>query len=100
VDRNPLAAWIIERSAKKSVARESGGHYPALPVAVNLVAWAPLKSLGVGLDDEARHAAQLVVSPVSKNLIGVFHLREGARRLGKLPDGTAPRSFEHAVVLG
>lgn len=100
VDRNPLAAWFIERQALRAVERQSGGHYPALPAAVSLVSWAPLKPLKVGLDDEARHGAQLAVTAVCKNLIGVFHLREAARRLGKGEGGAAPAPFERALVLG
>lgn len=100
VDRNPIAAWLVERATLRQLARQSGGHYPALPAAASLVSWAALRPLRVGLDDEARHGAQLAVSPVCKNLIGVFNLREAARRLGRRADGSTPAPFEHAVVLG
>lgn len=100
VDRNPLALWLIRRSAARHLARRTRGRYPAVEAALELVAFAPLRPLRVGLDDEARHVARLAVSPVTRHLISIFRLTEHAKKAGRLPDGSRPRRFARAGVLG
>lgn len=100
VDRNPVALWIIERQAQKEIQRKTRGHYPAAAAAAKLVAWAPLTRLERGLASEAHEASQLAVTDVSKNLVGIFKLMEGAKRLGKDAEGQAPAPIEHGAVCG
>ncbi|MEO2093973.1 MAG: 3-hydroxyacyl-CoA dehydrogenase NAD-binding domain-containing protein [bacterium] len=100
IDRNPLALWIIERQTKQQIQRQTRGQYPAANAVARLVAWAPLKSIDKGLADEVREASKLAIGEVSKNLVGIFKLMEGAKRLGKREDGSKPEPIERAAVTG
>jgi 3-hydroxyacyl-CoA dehydrogenase / enoyl-CoA hydratase / 3-hydroxybutyryl-CoA epimerase len=52
IDRNPLAGWVIERQAQKSVLRETHGHYPAPLAVLPVVVRAPRVALGQSLAAE------------------------------------------------
>jgi 3-hydroxyacyl-CoA dehydrogenase/enoyl-CoA hydratase/3-hydroxybutyryl-CoA epimerase len=99
VDRNPLAIAVIGSKARADVQKKSGGHYPALPRALELVLAAPHTPLEQGLAAEARALGELGVSPVCKNLIGIFRMSEDAKKLARLPDGE-PRAIARAGVVG
>lgn len=97
VEDGPLGRRIIAAMARKRVMSETKGRYPA-----------PLRALQVTVDGlgtsraraqerEARAFAELATSPVCKNLIHVFRIREGARK--RRPEGTA-RAVEQAAVIG
>ena len=71
---------IVLSKARSSVMEKTGGHYPA-PLRILDVVKA---SLGAPLEKafalEADAAGELIASPISKNLIHVYHLREAARK--------------------
>ena len=98
LDSNPLGRSLVLTTARRKVMAETGGHYPA-PLRILEILSATLgKDLRVGLEQEARAAAELVVSPVCKNLVHVFRLREEARKRTDL-DG-APVSAREVHRLG
>jgi len=87
--------------ARKKVTESTAGHYPA-----------PLRILQI-LDDhfggeveaslaaEARAAAELIVAPVCKNLLHVYHLREAVRKGTGVADAEIrPRTIAELGVLG
>ncbi len=78
---------IIKLAARRKVARRTGGHYPA-----------PLRALDVigrGYEAEARALGELVVTPVCRNLVRVFFLRE---KYAKLKLGEPWRAGKVGVV--
>ena len=100
VDRNPLALYVIDRQVQKTVARQTRGHYPAATRAAKLVTWAAATPLKRGLQREAQAIAELGTGEVCKNLVRIFELMEGAKKLGKLADGSDAAPIEHGGVLG
>jgi len=100
VDRNPLALAVIGRQVRKAVMKQTRGHYPAPLAAARLVTWACLKPLAKGLEAEAAEGARLGTSDVCKNLVRIFKMMEGAKKLGKLDDGETPPPVERGAVLG
>lgn len=100
LDRNPLVAWAVERRSTREVLRRTRGRYPAALEAARLVAWAPLKPLARGFRDEELAGARLATGPVCKNLIGVFRLMEGAKKLARRPDGGRVAPVRRAGVVG
>jgi len=100
VDRNPLAARTIAAAARKQVLKKTRGHYPAPLAALEIVAAAANRSLKKSFAAEAEAAADLAVGPICKNLIGIFHMSEAAKKLKNLPDGTPAPIPERAGVLG
>ena len=100
VDRNPIAASILERGAIKQVEARAKGHYPAPIEAAKVVAWSCLRSRAKSLEAEAVAASKLAVGSVCKSLVGVFQLMEAAKKLSKGPDGEAPAPLERGAALG
>jgi 3-hydroxyacyl-CoA dehydrogenase/enoyl-CoA hydratase/3-hydroxybutyryl-CoA epimerase len=88
---------ILFRQARKQVLSETAGHYPAPLAAINTIA----ASLSLPLDEafarEAHTTGRLVATEISKNLIHVFSLMEGAKKA--LPPAE-PQPVERVAVLG
>ena len=97
LEGNPLGRSVVFSQARKQVLAKTNGHYPAPLRAIEVIELAVTKGLAVGLEAEARATGELAVSPVSKNLIHVFHLMEAVKNR-QLP--ATPRSIQMAGVLG
>jgi 3-hydroxyacyl-CoA dehydrogenase/enoyl-CoA hydratase/3-hydroxybutyryl-CoA epimerase len=80
---------------------QTGGHYPAPLRILDILSDNLGRSVERSLAAEARAAGELIVSPVCKNLIHVFRMREAARK-GKGPGSDAPpaRNVRVLGVLG
>lgn len=83
---------LVLRQARKQVMRRTRGHYPAPLKVLEVVSASLGKPPARRFELEARAAGELIASPVSKNLIHVFNLREDARKgsqvLSKAPAAT------------
>lgn len=88
-----LVLW----QAKRRTLKQTQGNYPAPLVAIRVMGRTASMSLDHALDVEAEAVGELIASPISKNLIHVFHLMEGAKKTG--PDA-APVAVERVAVLG
>ncbi|HSG07661.1 MAG TPA: 3-hydroxyacyl-CoA dehydrogenase NAD-binding domain-containing protein [Longimicrobiales bacterium] len=92
---------IVLAAAKRRVKAQTGGHYPAPLRILEILRRHLGGSVDKSLAAEARIAAELVVSPVCKNLIHVFHMREASRKGYGVADAAAqPRGVDTMVVLG
>jgi 3-hydroxyacyl-CoA dehydrogenase/enoyl-CoA hydratase/3-hydroxybutyryl-CoA epimerase len=100
-ERSWPARKAVLTVARKKVMESTGGHYPA-PLSILQI----LDDHFVGTEEkslaaEARAAAELIVSPVCKNLLHVYHLREAARKEPTPSDGEAERLWVSDLgVLG
>jgi 3-hydroxyacyl-CoA dehydrogenase/enoyl-CoA hydratase/3-hydroxybutyryl-CoA epimerase len=91
---------VIAR-AKRKVLESTGGHYPAPLRILEVLRKFGGKSIEQSLAAEAREAAELIVSPVCKNLVHVYHLREAARKGTGVPaGGVSPLEVPSLGVLG
>ncbi|MEJ2186992.1 MAG: 3-hydroxyacyl-CoA dehydrogenase NAD-binding domain-containing protein, partial [Gemmatimonadota bacterium] len=88
-----LVLW----QAKRQTLKQTQGNYPAPLVAIRVMRRTAAMPLDRALDVEAEAVGELIASPISKNLIHVFHLMEGAKKTG--PDA-APVPVERVAVLG
>jgi len=100
IDRNPLALYIIGNKARDTVMKQTSGRYPAALAALEVVIKSTNRKHADSMRAEREAASTLAVGPVCKHLIGVFHGMEAAKKLAKLPDGTAPAKVERGVVVG
>ena len=100
VDRNPIAGALITRSATKMVHKATGGHYPAPRVALGLVVDAPRESLKEALAAERRVNSTLAQSPITKNLVGIYHMSEAAKELARDAAGVKAPKVARAAVVG
>jgi len=91
------ARKLVLRQARKSVLGETGGHYPAPLAALDVIDRGLGRSVAEQLEIEADAVGRLVPTDVSKNLIHVFRLMEGAKK--KAPDAE-PLEVDRAAVLG
>ncbi len=101
LDGTPPGRALVFRMARKQVMRTTRGHYPA-PLRILELLKRHLKSpVEESLAAEARIGAELIVSPVSKNLVHVFLMREAARKgTGVADPDVRPRPVEAMGVLG
>jgi 3-hydroxyacyl-CoA dehydrogenase / enoyl-CoA hydratase / 3-hydroxybutyryl-CoA epimerase len=98
LDDTPVGRRIVLRQARRQVLKETGGHYPAPLRALDVIRRSAKLRLDDALRIEAQALGELIVTDVSKNLIHVFHLLEGAKKAG--PPGAQPRPVEQVAVLG
>ncbi len=99
LEGNPIGRHIVFDQARKKTLEQSKGQYPAPLRAIEVVRVGIEDGERAGFDAEARAAAELIVSPLAKNLIHVFRLTEDARREPGLPGGE-PRPVRETAVLG
>ncbi len=92
---------IIYSQAKKSVLKETKGHYPAPLRALQSVKEGFSKSLDEGLKIEAKYLGEMIVTPISKNLIRIFRLTEDIKKNTGVADKniTTP-NIRYSGVLG
>ncbi len=97
LEGNALGRRLVFRQARKQVEKETRGHYPAPLTALDTIEKTIDMDVEPALREEARALGRLVVTPVSKNLIHVFHLMEAAK---KAAPAAEPRPVERVGVLG
>ena len=101
LDETRLGRRLVLRLARKRVLKNTGGHYPAPLRILDVLTDSLGRSVEHSLAAEARAAAELVVSPVCKNLIHVFHMREAARKgTGVQDSAVSPAEIHTLGVLG
>jgi len=88
---------LVMMQARRQVMKETRGQYPAPLRALDVVRRTLRLPLDEALKVEARALGDLIVTPVSKNLIHVFHLLEGAKKAGP---AVAARPVARVAVLG
>jgi len=97
--RTPLAGKFVYDKARETVQKKTGGHYPAPRVAIHVVQEGMELPLERALRLEAGAFAELVVSDIAKNLMGIFFMKNDVEaRAGKL--AKAGRPTERVGVLG
>ncbi|MGH7477422.1 MAG: 3-hydroxyacyl-CoA dehydrogenase NAD-binding domain-containing protein [Longimicrobiales bacterium] len=91
------ARKAILAAARRRVRKETRGHYPAPLRALDAIDRTLGLSLEKALAVEARAVGELITTEVSKNLIHVFLLMEGAK---KQAPAAEPQQVERVGVLG
>ncbi len=92
----PLRSFALGE-ARKSVDRQTGGHYPAPYEIIRVLGATWGKRLADGLKVERKAVARLLFTPESINLRRIFLLGEDAKRT---PAATAARPVSSVAVFG
>ena len=100
IDRNPLAAAVIERRAVAASRARTHGHYPAIEAVIPIVVDGPRTPRKAAAAKEADAVARLATGPVCKNLVSVFRGSEAAKKAAADADGRKPPRMERGVVVG
>ena len=80
LDRAPPARRLVLGAARRRVIRKTGGHYPAPLRILDVLGRSAGRPAARGFEAERRAARDLIGSPVSGNLIHLFHLQQRARK--------------------
>ncbi len=98
LEKNPIGRHLLFKQARQQLLKKTGGHYPAPVRALETIEQTVTLPLKAGLAIEARTLGELIVTPVSKNLVHLFHLSQRPRKIAeKFPAETEIRK---AAVLG
>ena len=100
LDRTPPARRLVLGAARRRVVRRTGGHYPAPLRILDVLGRSAGRPASRGFEAERRAARDLIGSPVSVNLIHVFHLQQGARKGLRRISGEPPAGIGGIGVVG
>jgi len=92
----PVRSKIL-REATKQVARKTRGLYPAPPAILDCVETGLKRGRLAGLDRESYYFGKLATGMESRNLVGLFHAMNRAKKPG---GGADPKRVDRLAVLG
>jgi 3-hydroxyacyl-CoA dehydrogenase/enoyl-CoA hydratase/3-hydroxybutyryl-CoA epimerase len=96
-----LGRMILFRKANEQVYATTNGHYPAPPAALAAIRTGIERGNRAGYAVEARSAAELLTSPVSRNLIGLFFQSEALKKSRGVADpDVEPRPVRDLGIIG
>ncbi len=101
LENTAIGRDFIFSKSKESVLKASRGFYPAPLSALNVVSRTRGLSRRAAMDIESSAFAELAVTPVSKNLVGLYYLTEKFKKL-TVPgaEGIKPAPVAKAGVIG
>ncbi|MCE9626741.1 MAG: enoyl-CoA hydratase/isomerase family protein, partial [Candidatus Eisenbacteria bacterium] len=92
---------IVFGQARKGVLSRTGGVYPAPLAVIDVLNHTAGATVAAGLNDEAATVAPLIVGPVCKNLVRIFHLNEAAKRANVVADpALKPAQIDAMALVG
>ena len=94
-----LAARLIAKRVRPQLDRKTGGHYPALTKALEVVTEGLGRSIPGSLDLERRAIAELAETEACRNLIRLFFLQERSKKLTAGTD-TGKWAAKRIAVIG
>jgi 3-hydroxyacyl-CoA dehydrogenase/enoyl-CoA hydratase/3-hydroxybutyryl-CoA epimerase len=72
LDSNPAGRAVVLRKAREATLEKSGGHYPALLAAIDVIAAGYAKGAAHGYREESRRFGEMAMTDVSRQLIYLF----------------------------
>ena len=90
LDGTAIGRRIVFRTARRQVLKKTGGHYPAPLAAIEVIRISMERGMEAGLAAEARSFGELAVSPVSRELVGIFFATTALKKDDGVALGTAP----------
>jgi len=101
LEENPLGRKVLFDQAKKRLLSKTRGNYPAPERALEAVKVGANHGMDKGLEAEARGFGELLVSPESKELVGIFFATTAMKKdKGVDDDGVEPREVHKVGMLG
>lgn len=101
VEGNPLGRRLLFAQARRSAARQSGGHYPAPPRVIDCVEVGLSQGMVAGLRAEADAFGELGVTPEAAELMTIYFVTTAMKKDPGVADASVEaRSVRRAAVLG
>ncbi|MEO5825177.1 MAG: 3-hydroxyacyl-CoA dehydrogenase NAD-binding domain-containing protein [Gemmatimonadales bacterium] len=101
IDGTPIGRMVVYRKARESVDAKSGGNYPALPRAIEVVRCSMEEGITKGLVAEAQAFGELAMTDVSQRLVEIFFATNALKKDDGVPSGTGRARPVHRLgVIG
>ena len=101
LEENFLGREVLFRQARKQLLAKTKGHYPAPVAALEAIQAGIEKGIEAGLQAEARHFGELAVSPVARELMGIFFATTALKKDNGTSDPSVKgRKVESVGILG
>ncbi len=97
LESTTVSRRFIYQQAEKRAQKESRGNYPAPPRIIDAVRTGMEEGLDQGLEAEAHHFGELIVTPESNSLVHLFFAKQ---RGEKNPQADQAQSVETVGILG
>ncbi len=94
------ARKVIFDKARQKARSKSGGHYPALPKALDVIETGFSKGFDAGMRAESEAFIELVQSDVAKNLMNIFYMRKDVNNDSVVGEDVDPYDVDKIGVLG
>jgi 3-hydroxyacyl-CoA dehydrogenase/enoyl-CoA hydratase/3-hydroxybutyryl-CoA epimerase len=101
LEATPMGRRLIREKARKKVLAETGGHYPAPLVALDVLEETDGLPIEAALEVESRRIADVFGGEVQRNLLGLFFATEQVKKETGVDEPTVrPRPVTRMGVLG
>ena len=101
LEENFLGREVLFRQARKQLLAKTKGHYPAPLAALEAIQAGVEKGMETGLETEARLFGELAVSPVARQLMGIFFATTALKKDNGTSDPSVKgRKVESVGILG
>ena len=101
LEATPMGRRLIREKARKKVLAETGGHYPAPLVALDVLEETDGLPIEPALEVESRRIADVFGGEVQRNLLGLFFATEQVKKETGVDDpNVRPRPVTRMGVLG
>ncbi|MGJ8657655.1 MAG: 3-hydroxyacyl-CoA dehydrogenase NAD-binding domain-containing protein [Akkermansiaceae bacterium] len=103
---NPVSVAVIKKKVELDLEKKTRGHYPALPMALDVACKAVRSTHDESLKNERDAILELTHGPrssVAKHLINIFFLTERSKKLRPVGAGVGdekPKRVENVTVIG
>ena len=97
--RTPARKMIFDK-ARQTAEKKSGGHYPALSAALDVVETGFSQGFEAGLQAESEAFVELVQSDVAHNLMKIFFMRQDVNKDSVVDGRVRPYNVQKIGVLG
>jgi 3-hydroxyacyl-CoA dehydrogenase/enoyl-CoA hydratase/3-hydroxybutyryl-CoA epimerase len=101
LEANPVGRRLVLARARTSVLAKTRGHYPAPLEALAAVDEGYGRKLAAGFAIESAHLANLIGTPIQRNLVRIFFWTEDVKKeTGAINPTVKPRAVRRVGVLG
>jgi 3-hydroxyacyl-CoA dehydrogenase/enoyl-CoA hydratase/3-hydroxybutyryl-CoA epimerase len=101
LERNPIGRGLLFRKTREGILKQTGGHYPAPLVALEVIEEAWSLPVEAALEVESRRIGEVFGGEVQRNLLRIFFWTEEVKKeTGVEAPSVAPRPVRNVGVLG
>ena len=100
LEKNPAGRKVLFKKATEVMLKETGGHYPAPPRAIEAIQIGADHGRAAGIAAEMRFFAELVFTPEAGALQSIFFATTQLKADSGVDSDVTPRTVDHVGVVG